>query len=152
MDPRYTPGSDRNSRAALFSNSVSCPKRVRMIKGNMMMALQKLPTLLMATFKLAEREMFSDRNKTASEMHVEPRIVAPCWGSSRSGTLSVSNSFVLSQASPMAVFLPSGLDWTNPARRNFTCDNSGKLSKNRDGISMSFFDTFDPLQPLKKYF
>ena len=79
MDPRYTPGSDRNSRAALFSNSVSCPKRVRMIKGSMMMALQKLPTLLMATFKLAERGMFSDRNKTASEMHVEPRIVAHCW-------------------------------------------------------------------------
>ena len=78
MDPRYTPGSDRNSRAALFSNYVSCPKRVRMIKGSMMMALQKLPTLLMATFKLAEREMFSDRNKTASEMHVEPRIVAHC--------------------------------------------------------------------------
>ena len=25
----------------------------------------------------------------------------------------------------MEVFLPSGFDWTNPAKITFTCDNSG---------------------------
>ena len=44
-----------NSGAAQFSNYVSCPKRLLMIKGTIIMMLQKLATLLMATFKPAER-------------------------------------------------------------------------------------------------
>ena len=58
MDPRYTPGSDRNSRAALFSNYVSCPKKLWIVRGTMITMLQKLTTLLIATFKPAERQVF----------------------------------------------------------------------------------------------
>ena len=47
-----------NSRAALFSNYVSCPKKLWIVKGTMITMLQKLTTLLIATFKPAEREVF----------------------------------------------------------------------------------------------
>ena len=47
-----------NLRNALFSNYVSCPKRARIIKGTMITMLQQLPTLLIATFKLAEKEIY----------------------------------------------------------------------------------------------
>ena len=59
------------------------------MNGSMMMMLQKLPTLLMATFKLAGREK------------------------------KIRMSQIMVVQIPIAVFLPSGLARTNPVQQKY---------------------------------
>ena len=61
------------------------------MNGTMMMMLQKLPTLLMATFKLAGREKFQRSHKSWLSKYLLQFSFPPAWREQNLGNKNISN-------------------------------------------------------------